>query len=213
MGKINLRWLLAGVVLIIFGLFTGTKAVSADVVVQGMHLSEEEYQQLVETIPKGHRLVTNEEFEELFSSSELARSARGLFHQAHVQSFDWQPTRSASTPAGTTGHGLRIEALRLQMLNMNTSVSYRFHIQSRGWESWKTNGQVAGTVGQGLRTEAIQIRTSGLYGVNYRAHVQGQGWLPWVSSGQTAMFGNFAGTTGQARRLEAIAFALYVQQV
>ena len=195
--------------LFFLGLFVATKEVNADVFVQGMHLSEEEFQQLLETVPEGHRLVTNEEFEELL----MSRSSSGLFHQAHIQSFGWQPQRHFSTAAGSVGRGLRLEDLQLRMLNANTNISYRFHIQSRGWETWKSNGQTAGTVGQGLRTEAIQIRTTGQFGVNYRAHVQGHGWLPWVSSGGTSLAGHFAGTTGQARRLEAIAFALYVQQV
>ncbi|MDR1567739.1 MAG: hypothetical protein LBS33_03535 [Streptococcaceae bacterium] len=85
-------------------------------------------------------------------------------------------------------------------------------MQNIGWESWKTNGGTAGTVGQGLRTEAFQVYTTGKMGITYRVHVQEYGWLGWVNSTATYLWGNYAGTTGQARRLEAIQFQLYEQE-
>lgn len=201
----------AGIILLfVVGLFMWEVTANAEVYVQGLHMSEEQYEDLMESVPDGHRLVTNEEFETLLAS----RSSSGLFHRSHVQRLGWSSTlHHNSHIAGSVGSGLRLEALQLQMLNIGSSISYRFHIQNRGWEAWKSNGQTAGTVGEGLRTEAIQIRTSGKYGVSYSAHVQGHGWLPWVSSGATSLFGNFAGTTGQSRRLEALMFVLYVQSV
>jgi hypothetical protein len=49
-------------------------------------------------------------------------------------------------------------------------------------------------------------------GITYRVHVQEYGWLGWVNSTATYLWGNYAGTTGQARRLEAIQFQLYEQE-
>jgi uncharacterized protein YjdB len=63
-----------------------------------------------------------------------------------------------------------------------------------------------GTVGQSLRMEAIEIRLTGdlaaHYSIRYAAHVQDIGWQPAVIDGQAA------GTTGLAKRMEAIRIEL-----
>ena len=50
--------------------------------------------------------------------------------------------------------------------------------------------------------EAIEIKLSDdltkKYDIYYRVHVQSLGWMDWVKNGE------MAGTTGQARRMEAI---------
>lgn len=180
---------------------------NASVLVQGSEMSDTEYEDLLKSVPEGHELVSNEEYDAM--NNQRARS--GLFHNAHVQSYGWIGVYSADYYAGITGKSKRLEALQLNILNLGTTITYRMHVQNHGWQSWRSNGVFAGTIGKSLRTEAIQITTSGLYGVSYRAHVQSYGWLGWTSSGQTSMFGNYAGTTGQSKRLEALEFKLYRQ--
>jgi hypothetical protein len=81
------------------------------------------------------------------------------------------------------------------------SVQYQGHFANTGWmSSWAKDGQTAGSPG-GNQMEAIKI-TLGYYGVQYRAHVANDGWLPWVSNGA------IAGTTGQAKSLQAIEIKL-----
>ena len=112
-------------------------------------------------------------------------------------------------------------------------VYYRVHAQTYGWMGWVKNGEPAGTAGQAKRLEAIQIiivqkwespvymynasgeslkgsescgfvgtaktNTSDANGVvTYRTHVQSYGNQNWVSDG------SIAGTSGEAKRLEAI---------
>jgi uncharacterized protein YjdB len=64
---------------------------------------------------------------------------------------------------------------------------------------------VAGTEGRGLGLEAVQLRLQGEladhYRVRYAVFVDGV-WRDWVTGGQTA------GTTGQAKRIEAIRIEL-----
>lgn len=120
-------------------------------------------------------------------------------------------------------------------------VYYRVHAQSYGWLPWAKNGQAAGTAGFSKRLEAIQIRVvpkgtnvpndwggvssrysqafiarsgakdAGVDGetatnVFYRTHVQTYGWQGWKYNGASA------GTSGQAKRLEAIRINLSNKQ-
>jgi len=77
-----------------------------------------------------------------------------------------------------------------------------------GWLNPVSDGQTAGSTGQSCRMEAIKITLSGLpgYEVQYRVHVKHLGWLSWqtTANGTDISKAAVAGTTGQARRLEAI---------
>jgi len=132
---------------------------------------------------------------------------KNVVYMAHVQRVGWQNCVSNGATAGTTGKGLRLEAIKIKLENMSGGVQYKTHIQGIGWESsWKSNNAVSGTIGKGLRIEAIQIQLTGdaakQYDIYYRAHVQGYGWLGWAKNGQSA------GTTGYGKRLEGIQIKL-----
>lgn len=103
---------------------------------------------------------------------------------------------------GTTGQGLRLEALNLG----NLCVQVNSHVQDLGWQGYTAGW--SGTSGQGRRIEAVRIVQPTNQSATscpaakveaYQAHVAGLGWLPKVGPGATA------GTTGQGRQLEAIA--------
>ena len=92
-------------------------------------------------------------------------------------------------------------------------VHYQVHMQTYGWSGVVGNGVMAGTTGQAKRLEAIQIWGPG---IQYRVHMQGKGWSPgWVNgrpyndrgevyhNGRMGG-GQYAGTVGEGRRLEAI---------
>jgi len=93
------------------------------------------------------------------------------------------------------------------------NVAYRTHVQSFGWQGWKYNGQMSGTSGLAKRLEGIEINlTNKDYdgGIAYATHVQTYGWQgadlnkpsTWKHDGQ------MAGTSGEAKRLEAICITL-----
>ncbi len=92
------------------------------------------------------------------------------------------------------------------------NVAYRTHVQSYGWQAWKYNGQMSGTSGQAKRLEGINIelRNKDCDGdIVYTTHVQTYGWQgsetdqsKWFKNGQ------MAGTSGEAKRLEAICINL-----
>ncbi len=92
------------------------------------------------------------------------------------------------------------------------NVTYRTHVQSIGWQGWKFNGQMSGTSGQAKRLEGIEIKlTNQPYpgDILYTTHVQSYGWQGDVKNPLTwRRNGTMAGTSGQAKRLEAICITL-----
>ena len=94
----------------------------------------------------------------------------------------------------------------------NPNVSYRTHVQSFGWQGWKYNGQMSGTSGQAKRLEGINIKlTNKPYsgGICYTTHVQSYGWQGDINNSATwKKDGEMSGTSGQAKRLEAIMIKL-----
>ena len=88
------------------------------------------------------------------------------------------------------------------------NVAYRTHVQSFGWQGWKYNGQMSGTSGKAKRLEGINIKlTNKPYSgsIVYTTHVQSIGWQGDEHNQNTWMHdGQMAGTSGKAKRLEAI---------
>ena len=109
----------------------------------------------------------------------------------------------------------------------NVNIAYRTHVQSFGWQGWKYNGVMSGTSGKAKRLDNLCgdvdfDAISDIEGINikltnkpysgsivYTTHVQSIGWQgnennvnTWFRDGQ------MAGTSGRAKRLEAIRIAL-----
>ena len=131
-----------------------------------------------------------------------------VMYTSHVQSIGWQEAVYNGAVAGTSGKGLRMEALTVTLLNLPVKggIQYNAHVQSKGWQGWKSNGKIAGTTGKGLRMEALQIRLTGAmadnYDVYYRVHAQSFGWMGWAKNGASA------GSMGYGLRMEALEIRL-----
>ena len=132
----------------------------------------------------------------------------GFSSSAHVQNIGWQNAQTGySFTVGTTGRGLRVEALTISRPSDDRSgdVIYEAHVANVGWQGERKNGQAAGTSGRALRLEALRIRLTGdlenSYDVWYRVHVQDLGWMGWTKNGEKA------GTQGAAKRMEAVQVA------
>ena len=95
----------------------------------------------------------------------------------------------------------------------NANIMYKTHVQSFGWQTWKTHGQLSGTSGKAKRLEGINIKLSNASysgGVRYTTHVQSYGWQGNENDPNTwKKDGEMSGTSGQAKRLEAIRISLY----
>jgi uncharacterized protein YjdB/N-acetylmuramoyl-L-alanine amidase len=136
---------------------------------------------------------------------------------AHIQSYGWRnyTITSEGGMIGTTGQSKRIEALSFTLNNApGYEIEYRAHCQTFGWTKWVSQGEQVGTTGLSKRIEAVQMRivktedktiddTSAITPhVAYSTHVQSYGWLSYVLDGA------ISGTTGKAKRLEAISINL-----
>lgn len=123
-------------------------------------------------------------------------------YQMHVQDIGWQGIRQDGELAGTEGRSLRVEALKINTVNLPEGVKlkYQAHVEDIGWQDWKQDGEISGTSGRSLRIEAIRIKLEGTdkYSVRYRMHVQDIGWQDWCYDGETA------GTQTLSKRVEAI---------
>ncbi len=134
---------------------------------------------------------------------------------SHVQKYGWLDYTGALT--GTTGESKRMEALEINIdVPAGVVLKYRAHVQKYGWMDWVTadnqkGTNYIGTTGQSKRIEAIQMVLEGsdTYTLKYRAHVQKYGWMNWVVAcdtinSATLIEGNYAGTTGESKRIESI---------
>ncbi len=126
--------------------------------------------------------------------------------QTHVQNIGWQNPVTNGAAAGTTGQGLRVEAMKLSTGGFSGNILYRTHVQNIGWQDWVSDGALAGTQGRSLRLEALQVKLTGeladTFDVYYRVHAQNIGWMGWTKNGASA------GTAGYSYRLEAIQIML-----
>ena len=141
-----------------------------------------------------------------------------LLYRAHVKDYGWlDPVRDGQT-AGTTGRGLRMEALKITPPD-GLVLTAKVHIQNVGWRDFphirrgqgsgtgsSENDPIIGTVGQGLRIEALEIdvesNTTGHNTLRYRSHVQDVGWTGWVTAGHST------GSVGFAKAIEAVQIVL-----
>ena len=125
-------------------------------------------------------------------------------YQTHVQNIGWMNLVNMGELSGTSGRGLRMESIKIDLSGSNVegSISYQVHVQNKGWINAVGNGGYAGTTGEGLRLEAIKINLTGdltnYYDIYYQVHAENYGWLGWAKNGEEA------GTAGYGLRLEAI---------
>lgn len=140
------------------------------------------------------------------SNSVKAATTPGVSYQAYVQKQAWQNWSSNGKLAGTTGKGLRIEALRIRLDNAPYAGSIKFRTYGRYWSGWHGNDGISGSIGMGQKLEAIQIRLTldmlKHYDVYYAVHVQSIGWMKWKKNGEVA------GIIGRNLRIEGIKIKL-----
>lgn len=142
-----------------------------------------------------------------------------VYYRTHVQSYGWLPWVKNGDLSGTSGQSKRMEAIQIKLTGKayeKYDIYYRVHCQSYGWLGWAKNGEPAGSATYGKRLEAIQIKLVEKGGkapgstdtpyvsrkLSYKTHCQTYGWL------DTSYDGDENGTTGQAKRLEAIRISI-----
>jgi len=139
----------------------------------------------------------------VINADEMNKVDVHVSYTTHVQDVGWQDPVSDGKVAGTSGRGLRLEGIKINVTgDSNLEVAYTTHVQEYGWLSNSYDGAMSGTSGESKRLEAIMIQLQGTdadkYDIYYRVHAQEFGWLGWAKNGAPA------GTAGYGYRLEAI---------
>lgn len=136
------------------------------------------------------------------STTSLETDELGVKYLAHVQDIGWQKYVENGAEAGTTGRNLKIEAMKIELLNnkSNINIKYSSYIQDSGWQNPVQDGQQTGTTGRNLKMEAIKIwlENTNEYSVMYRTHVQDFGWQEWKYDGE------ISGNLCDNKKIEAI---------
>lgn len=136
-----------------------------------------------------------------------------IYYRAHVQTYGWMGSVKNGVWAGTSGASKRIEAFKITPPE-GVELEVTVHIQNIGDKTYKgikkgsnsgtgssDNDPIIGTTGKSLRIEGFSIKctknTTGLR-LLYQGHCQ--------TFGDTAICkeGEFCGTKGKSKRLEAI---------
>jgi uncharacterized protein YjdB len=162
-----------------------------------------------------------------------------VFYRVHAQNYGWLGWAKDGQISGTSGQGLRLEGIEIVVLpegelpdgligytyvelgkkadntELAGMVNYMTHVQNYGDQSYVYDGSVSGTSGEGLRLEGIRIKlndelTGESGGIRYLTHVQDYGWQGDQNDSSTwKKDGEFSGTSGEGKRLEAIQLELY----
>ena len=131
-----------------------------------------------------------------------------ISYSVHTENYGWLDWKKDGQSAGI--RGLKTEAIKIKLEGMDEyNVSYRVHVQDLGWTGWVSNGEEAGTTGQNKKIEAVEVKiekhkclgneeVSQDSKIEYSAHLSNIGWTGKGGSGETI------GTTGEARKVEAV---------
>ena len=151
---------------------------------------------------------------------KVVAGSLSVTYSTHVQNVGWQTFVNTGSVAGTSNRGLRLEGLKVNVVNTTGfagTIEYSTHVQNQGWQkaasvsttgtsATEAKGTLSGTEGPGLRLEAMTMKLTGTlanqYDIYYRVHAQNVGWMGWAKNGEQA------GTAGFGLRLEAIQVVL-----
>ncbi len=133
----------------------------------------------------------------------------GLVYRVHSQDVGWNEPAHDGQTAGTTGHGLRAEAIEFLDVPEGWELAVHAHLENLGWVTYegirKGNVVTVGTVGECRRIEMLMVevveRPKGdKRRLQFKTHEQDYGWKADTPEGFAS------GSDGQSRRLEAFRF-------
>lgn len=142
------------------------------------------------------------------SNSFIVKDAK-ISYQVHGQNYGYQSLKSEGTTAGTTGKGLRLEAIKINLdTKLDGSIEYQSFVEQEGWEeAITTNGEFSGTIGESKAIQLIKMNLTGSlaerYDIYYRVHSEMYGWLDWAKNGEIAGVNHYS--------IQAIQIKLYLK--
>lgn len=123
-------------------------------------------------------------------------------YRTHVQNDGWLDWVNGGQVSGTTGRGLRLEAVQF---DFPFRANIKAHIERKGWVNYYDidKDTVIGTVGESRRLEALVIDPiDNELPLTGQVHIQNRGWGNWYNLDGVISLG----TSGQSLRMEAIQF-------
>ena len=123
-----------------------------------------------------------------------------ISYRVHVSDKGWLAWVHGGEVAGTTGRGLRMEAIQL---DLPFRANVKAHIERKGWINYCdiNKNTVIGTVGESKRLEALVIDPiDNELPLTGKVHIQNRGWDNWYKMDGVISLG----TSGLSLRLEAI---------
>ena len=116
-------------------------------------------------------------------------------YRSHIENEGWQEWKHDGQTSGTTGKGLRLEAIQI---DYDKEITAKAHIENIGWVDYGVINKdtVIGTTGQGLRLECLCLKGN----FKYRVHIENTGWTCWTEADGICTLGS----VGQGLRIEAI---------
>lgn len=123
----------------------------------------------------------------------------GIRYRSYVENEGWQSWKSNGSISGSTGKGLKLLGLQVELVNMPSySIQYRVHIEDYGWSEWQVDGNTIGRITYNKRIEAVQARiipktASYPKNISYSSKIASIGWEEeWLHKN-----GEISGTTGR----------------
>ena len=143
-----------------------------------------------------------------------------IYYRAHAANFGWLSWAKNGEPVGTQGFATQLEAVEIVLVFKGEAapgtttnafkrkvqkdeLSYTAHVANIGWQQSVTGPGLSGTMGRNLQMEALKVSIGNLPlagGVELSSHIQDIGWQGWRVTE--------TGTTGQAKRMEAVKIKL-----
>lgn len=146
--------------------------------------------------------IDENDSKDMMNTYKLKASTIGIKYSSHVQDIGWQNYVENGKSSGTTGRNLKIEAIKISLINnpSNIKIKYCSYAKGKGWLNTMENDKISGTTGQNRKMEAIKIWLEGTneYSVMYRTHIQDFGWQEWCYDGC------ISGKLGDDKKIEAI---------
>ena len=134
-------------------------------------------------------------------------TTNNVLYSSHVQSVGWDSYVKNGEVSGTTGKGLRVEAIKIKLNStLSGRIDYHVYVENEGWKNVVNNDTISGTVGKGKRLEGIRINIVGdiskYYQIYYRIHVSNVGWMDWATNAE------YTGCFNSNKKIEAIQIKL-----
>ena len=118
-----------------------------------------------------------------------------IAYRVHIENYGWSNWCYDGQMAGTTGKGLRIEAIQIDYWG---DIEAKAHIEGLGWKDFGkiTKDTIIGTTGRNLRLECLCLKGN----FKFRLHLENTGWTCWTDADGICTLGS----VGQSLRVEAI---------